>query len=74
MSEVITDVGSAETGSPMLFEANCQIEVTEPTGADVYAIKELNGTEVIGRMRANCGAVAGEVSPVVVQYGACGVV
>ncbi|MEZ5447474.1 MAG: sugar ABC transporter ATP-binding protein, partial [Thiolinea sp.] len=55
----------AETGSPMLFEANCQIEVTEPTGADVYAIMELNGTEVIGRMRANCGAVAGEVSPVV---------
>ncbi|MGB1257595.1 MAG: ABC transporter ATP-binding protein, partial [Thiolinea sp.] len=63
--ETITDVGSAERDSSMLFEVSCQIDVTEPTGADIYALIELNGTDATGRMRANCGAQAGQVSPVV---------
>ncbi|MEZ5534993.1 MAG: sn-glycerol-3-phosphate ABC transporter ATP-binding protein UgpC [Thiolinea sp.] len=63
--EAITDVSSAERDSSMLFEAECQIDVTEPTGADIFAILELNGTEVTGRMRANCGAREGEKAAVV---------
>lgn len=62
--EAITDPGSAESRSHLLAEANCLIEVTEPTGADTFAIIELNGKEVLARMRANCGVKAGQPSPV----------
>ncbi|MCB1637271.1 MAG: sugar ABC transporter ATP-binding protein, partial [Thiothrix sp.] len=48
-----------------LFQGECLIDVTEPTGADVFAIIELNGREVVGRMRSSCGAKAGEKLPVV---------
>ncbi|HPE61078.1 MAG TPA: sn-glycerol-3-phosphate ABC transporter ATP-binding protein UgpC [Thiolinea sp.] len=63
--ENITDEGSAEQDSPLLFQGECLIDVTEPTGADVFAIIELNGREVVGRMRSSCGAKAGEKLPVV---------
>ena len=63
--ETITDLGSAERGSTMLFEAECLIDVTEPTGADIFVILELNGVEVTGRMRANCGAKEGQNAAVV---------
>jgi len=63
--ETITDMGSAESDSPLLHEAHCQINVTEPTGADIFVTLELNGTEVTGRMRANCGAVVGDDNLVV---------
>jgi len=62
--EAITDPGSAESDSSLLYEAKCHIEVVEPTGADVFAIMELGGKKVVGRMRANCGVKAGEVAPV----------
>jgi multiple sugar transport system ATP-binding protein len=62
--EAITDPGSAETGSSLLFNADCMIDVTEPTGAELYAIIELNGREVVARMRANCGVQAGQTSNV----------
>ncbi|PID49151.1 MAG: sugar ABC transporter ATP-binding protein [Proteobacteria bacterium] len=58
--EAITDPGSAEANSRVLHEANCLIEVTEPTGADVFVLIELSGKEVISRMRANCAVKAGE--------------
>jgi multiple sugar transport system ATP-binding protein len=58
--EAITDPGSAESGSSLLFNADCMIDVTEPTGAELYAIIELNDREVVGRMRANCGVQAGQ--------------
>lgn len=63
--EAITDLGSAEKGSEQLHERECLIEVTEPTGADVFVLISLNNIEAVGRMRANCGAVAGEKSSVV---------
>jgi multiple sugar transport system ATP-binding protein len=63
--ETITDVGSAERDSTMLFETECQIDVTEPTGADIFVLLELNGTEVTGRMRANCGVREGKNAAVV---------
>lgn len=58
--EAITDPGSAETGSSLLFNADCMVDVTEPTGAELYAIMELNEREVLARMRANCGVQAGQ--------------
>lgn len=63
--EAITDPGSSEKGSPQLFERDCLLEVTEPTGADIFVLLSLNGVEAVGRMRANCGAVAGRTSSVV---------
>jgi len=62
--EAITDPGSAETGSSLLFNADCMIDVTEPTGAELYAIMELNEREVVARMRANCGVQAGQTTNV----------
>ncbi len=63
--EAITDPGSAEQGSQQLHERQCLIEVTEPTGADVFVHISLNNVEAVGRMRANCGSTAGESSSVV---------
>jgi len=62
--EAITDPGSAESGSSLLFNADCMIDVTEPTGAELYAIMELNEREVVARMRANCDVQAGQTTNV----------
>ncbi len=63
--ETITDVGSAETESQLLFRHECLVDVVEPTGADIFAILELNGKESVGRMRANCGVQAGKTATIV---------
>ena len=62
--EAITDPGSAETIGSLLHSANCQINMTEPTGAELYAILELNDQEIVARMRANCGVKAGQATDV----------
>ncbi len=62
--ETITDPGSAAADSQLLFHAECRIDVVEPTGADVYALLELNGKEVMARMRANCGVKVGHSTAV----------
>lgn len=62
--EAITDPGSAEATSKLLHQADVLIDVVEPTGADIYARMELNGQDTVGRMRANCGALAKQNAPV----------
>jgi len=62
--EAITDTGSAESDSPLLFSADCMIDMTEPTGAELYATIELNEQDVVARMRANCGAQTGQPTSV----------
>lgn len=62
--EAITDPDSAESTSSLLFSTDCHIEMTEPTGAELYTIMELNEREVVARMRANCGIEAGQASSV----------
>jgi multiple sugar transport system ATP-binding protein len=58
--EAITDTGSAEPNNPWVFQADCHVDVTEPTGADVYVLTSLGKKEIVSRMRSNCGAVAGQ--------------
>lgn len=60
--EAITDPGSAEQGNQWVFQADCHVDVTEPTGADVYVLTTLGGKEIVSRMRSNCGATAGQTS------------
>jgi multiple sugar transport system ATP-binding protein len=62
--EAITDPGSAEAGNSLSFTTDCMIDVTEPTGAELYVIMELNEREVVARMRANCGVQAGQTTGV----------
>ena len=62
--EAITDPGSAEAGSSLLLTADCLIDVTEPTGAELYGLMELNDQEVMARMRANCGVQPGQTTRV----------
>ncbi|MBK8454394.1 MAG: sn-glycerol-3-phosphate ABC transporter ATP-binding protein UgpC [Thiofilum sp.] len=61
--EAITDVSSAEPNNPWVFQADCLVDVTEPTGADVYVLTTLGGKEIVARMRSNCGAVVGQKAP-----------
>ena len=51
--EAITDVGGADRTSTRVVNADCQVEVVEPAGADTYVVTRLGGREVIGRMRAD---------------------
>jgi len=62
--EAITDPGSAEAGSSLLLTADCLIDVTEPTGAELYVLMELNDQEVMARMRANCGVQPGQTTSI----------
>ncbi len=62
--ETITDPGSAETNGPVLTTVDCHVEMVEPTGAELYVILELNGQEVVARMRANCDIQANEAARV----------
>jgi multiple sugar transport system ATP-binding protein len=61
--EAITDPESADKDSEHLYIADCIVNVTEPTGADLFAITELGGREVIARMRANTPLKSGETGP-----------
>jgi multiple sugar transport system ATP-binding protein len=51
--EAITDAGGADRTSARIVNADCQIEVVEPAGADTYVVTRLGGREVIGRMRSD---------------------
>ncbi|MDH5353214.1 MAG: sn-glycerol-3-phosphate ABC transporter ATP-binding protein UgpC [Gammaproteobacteria bacterium] len=63
--EAITDPGSAEQESSLLYSSSCQIDMIEPTGAELYAIMELNKQEVVSRMRASCGVQSGQTAEVI---------
>ena len=39
------------------------VEVTEPTGADLFVFTTLCGVEIVSRMRSNCGACVGQQAP-----------
>ncbi|NRA20372.1 MAG: sn-glycerol-3-phosphate ABC transporter ATP-binding protein UgpC [Oceanospirillaceae bacterium] len=60
--ETITDPGSANRSEGQIHEADLKVEVTEPTGADMFVVTQLGGREVVARMRSRCGAQAGEKS------------
>lgn len=49
--ETITDPESANRAEGVIHEANLQVKLTEPTGADMFVVTELGGQEVVGRMR-----------------------
>ena len=51
--EAITDVTGADRTSGRVVNAECQVEVVEPAGADTYVVTRLGGREVIGRMRSD---------------------
>ena len=58
--ETITDPGSANRSEGQIHEADLMVKVTEPTGADMFVVTQLGGTEVVARMRSRCGALAGQ--------------
>jgi len=58
--ETITDPSSANQSEGQIHEADLLVELTEPTGADMFVVTNLGGQEVVARMRARCAAVAGE--------------
>jgi len=61
--EAITDTAGADRGSRHIQEAQCHVEVVEPTGSDTYVVTRLGGKEVIARMRADAQARAGQTAP-----------
>lgn len=61
--EAITDPGSAEHENALVYEFECMVEVTEPTGADLFVFTTLCGVEIVSRMRSNCGACVGQQAP-----------
>ncbi|MCB1376836.1 MAG: TOBE domain-containing protein, partial [Alphaproteobacteria bacterium] len=58
--EAITDPDSADRLSRHIVEADCQIDVVEPAGADTYAVTHLGGKEAVVRLRADTKIQAGE--------------
>ncbi|OMH29439.1 ABC transporter ATP-binding protein [Motiliproteus sp. MSK22-1] len=58
--ETITDPESANHTEGTVHEANLLVDLTEPTGADMYVVTLLGGQEVVGRMRNRAKAAAGE--------------
>ena len=61
--EAITDPGSAEQSNDLVTQIDCEVTVTEPTGADLFVFTALGGEEVVARMRSNSGATAGDKAP-----------
>jgi multiple sugar transport system ATP-binding protein len=61
--EAITDSAGADRGSRHIQEAQCHVEVVEPTGSDTYVVTRLGGKEVIARMRSDAQARAGQAAP-----------
>ena len=41
-------------------EANCQVDMVEPAGADTYVVSELGGKQVTARMHAETSATSGK--------------
>jgi len=60
--ETVTDPNSANRSEGEIHEADLKVEVTEPTGADMFVVTKLGGREVVARMRSRCGAEAGQAS------------
>jgi len=58
--ECISDPQSLNGASNAIQQAECRIEVVEPTGPDVVAIIEMGGREVTARLRADAEARPGE--------------
>ncbi len=58
--ETITDPSSANRIEGRIHEAELQVELTEPTGADMFVVTLLAGQEVVGRMRNRASAKAGD--------------
>ena len=67
--ENITDPQSAAGNAGPALEADCLIEVTEPTGPDLFAVVEMGGKEVLARLRPDAGARAGQRSRLVFDMG-----
>ncbi|GHB14844.1 ABC transporter ATP-binding protein [Salinicola rhizosphaerae] len=49
--EAITDPASANRDGGEIFEADLEVDLVEPTGADLYVVTRLGGTNVNARMR-----------------------
>ncbi|HEX6117926.1 MAG TPA: ABC transporter ATP-binding protein [Dongiaceae bacterium] len=61
--EAITDASAADRASAGIVNADCQVEVVEPAGADTYVVTRLGGREVIGRMRSDLQVVPHSTVP-----------
>jgi multiple sugar transport system ATP-binding protein len=56
--ETITDPQSANRTEGVIHEAELRVELTEPTGADMFVVTHLGAVEVVGRMRSRASARA----------------
>ncbi|PSL19337.1 ABC transporter ATP-binding protein [Shimia abyssi] len=59
--EAITDPDGADRKSTHLERLDNRITVTEPAGSDTFVTMTLGGRDVIGRMRADADAAAGQM-------------
>ncbi|MNQ53698.1 sn-glycerol-3-phosphate import ATP-binding protein UgpC [compost metagenome] len=60
--ETITDPESANRSEGVIHEADLLVELTEPTGADMFVVTRLGGGDVVGRMRSRASARAGNTA------------
>jgi multiple sugar transport system ATP-binding protein len=51
--ETLQDTGAVDISLPYMHEAECLVEVTEPTGPDILVVMRLGGIEATARMRAD---------------------
>lgn len=54
------DISERSAGAQSTLQ--CKVDVTEPTGADIYVITSLAGKEVVARMPASANLQAGDVT------------
>ncbi|MDJ0686414.1 MAG: ABC transporter ATP-binding protein [Alphaproteobacteria bacterium] len=61
--EDVTDAEGQDAAATDVAQAECHVEVVEPTGADKYVVTHLGGKELIARMRAGFGVNPGDKMP-----------
>ncbi|WP_106476477.1 ABC transporter ATP-binding protein [Phytohalomonas tamaricis] len=61
--EAITDSRSANHQDGIIYEAALNVEIIEPTGADLYVVTMLGGREVNARMRSGTAVEVGQSAP-----------
>jgi multiple sugar transport system ATP-binding protein len=67
--EDITDLDGADPRAEHIAQADCSVEVVEPTGADTFVVTQLGGKEVTGRMRNASGLSVGSRVPFAFNMG-----
>lgn len=58
--EAITDLDSADQHARIKHNIDATVEVIEPAGPDTFAVIQMGGKDVVGRLRANATAKAAE--------------